>query len=386
MLFRSQQGIDWTYLIQISAHHGIIPLLYQNLSTTYPELVPQPILSQMKDYCQSNIQHNLLLTQELFKLLTLFQKHKIPAIPFKGPVLAVSVYGNLALRPFCDLDILIDEQNFLKAKTLVISHKYRLKYELSWQTTFVDKNHQINLDLHCGLTPSYFPFPFNFEDLWQQTKPILLLNKKIVNLSPEDLLIILCLQVAKDTWEKRGQLLKIYDIAQLLHTHQDFDWQKIIEYASNRSIERLLFLGLFMADDLFGIVLPIEIQQEVQERIQKDLVIKLYIDRVYKEIFSNMNNLYKQRNNYFSNFFEHLTLIFLARLLIEPSPKNGLYPGYFVWQFIHLLATPIKEDKLFFMLPQYLDFLYYLIRPIRLMIKYSSRLFKIFRIGEYWTW
>ena len=105
-----QQGIDWTYLIQISAHHGIIPLLYQNLSTTYPELVPQPILSQMKDYCQSNIQHNLLLTQELFKLLTLFQKHKIPAIPFKGPVLAVSVYGNLALRPFCDLDILIDEQ------------------------------------------------------------------------------------------------------------------------------------------------------------------------------------------------------------------------------------------------------------------------------------
>ena len=45
----------------------------------------------------------------------------IAAIPYKGPVLAAAVYGNLALRTFSDLDILVimslkpGEKRFMKS-------------------------------------------------------------------------------------------------------------------------------------------------------------------------------------------------------------------------------------------------------------------------------
>lgn len=102
-----QSKIDWAYLIQTATRHGVMSLLYQSLSTTCPEAVPKTNLAQLRDYFHSSAFHNLFLTKELLKLLNLFESHSIPAIPYKGPVLAVSAYGNLSLRQISDLDILV---------------------------------------------------------------------------------------------------------------------------------------------------------------------------------------------------------------------------------------------------------------------------------------
>jgi hypothetical protein len=91
--------------------------LYQSLNTTCPEAVPKANLAQLRNYFHANAQRNLFLTQELLKLLTLFKTNGISAIPYKGPVLAVAVYGNLALRQFGDLDILVHKRDVLRAKT-----------------------------------------------------------------------------------------------------------------------------------------------------------------------------------------------------------------------------------------------------------------------------
>jgi hypothetical protein len=109
--------------------HGVIPLLYQSLSTTCPEAVPKTNLAQLRDYSHSNALHNLFLTKELLKLLNLFESHSIPAIPFKGPVLAVSAYGNLSLRQIGDLDILVRERDYHKAKELLLDQGHRMLYD-----------------------------------------------------------------------------------------------------------------------------------------------------------------------------------------------------------------------------------------------------------------
>ena len=78
-------------------------------------------LDQLRDDFNDNSRRNLFLTRELLNLLTLFETHQIPAIPFKGPVLAASVYGNLALRQFSDLDLIIHKQHVAKARELLVS-------------------------------------------------------------------------------------------------------------------------------------------------------------------------------------------------------------------------------------------------------------------------
>jgi len=138
-----QSKIDWAYLIQTATRHGVMSLLYQSLSTTCQEAVPKTNLAQLRDYSHSNALHNLFLTKELFKLLNLFESHSIPAIPFKGPVLAVSAYGNLSLRQIGDLDILVRERDFHKAKELLLDQGHRC------YTTGDMKN--LPWKLNCGM-------------------------------------------------------------------------------------------------------------------------------------------------------------------------------------------------------------------------------------------
>src|SRR5437870_4666302 len=56
---------------------------------------------------QRNARRNLLMLRELLEVLDLFAEHSVPALPYKGPILAAVEYGNVSLRTFCDLDILV---------------------------------------------------------------------------------------------------------------------------------------------------------------------------------------------------------------------------------------------------------------------------------------
>jgi hypothetical protein len=48
-----------------------------------------------------------VLTAELCRLISLFAAADIAAIPYKGPVLGLFAYGNIALRRFVDLDVIV---------------------------------------------------------------------------------------------------------------------------------------------------------------------------------------------------------------------------------------------------------------------------------------
>ena len=98
-------GMDWAYLLRQAELHAVMPLLCWHLTRNCPDAIPRPILEQLRDYFHSNARSNLLLTEELLSLLDLLATHGVRAIPFKGPALAASVYGNIALRQFCDLDL-----------------------------------------------------------------------------------------------------------------------------------------------------------------------------------------------------------------------------------------------------------------------------------------
>ena len=71
------------------------------------------------------------MTGELLRLLTLFESAGIPAIPYKGPLLASLVYGKIARRQFCDLDILVRKRGFPKARRLLLSQDYRPMFSLT---------------------------------------------------------------------------------------------------------------------------------------------------------------------------------------------------------------------------------------------------------------
>ena len=126
-----ERPLDWHYLFSLGQIHGLTPLLYVHLNRWAPASVPAEMRVQFRNHYLKTVRGNLILAHELLRAIDLFATHRIPVVPFKGPILASSVYGNLALREFCDLDFLVREADAPRIRTLLQQEGYRLSLPLA---------------------------------------------------------------------------------------------------------------------------------------------------------------------------------------------------------------------------------------------------------------
>ena len=70
---------------------------------------------------------------------------------------------------------------------------------------------------------------------------------------PENLLIVLCVHGSKHAWE---QLKWICDIAELVRTHPDLQWEHMLASASDLRCRRMVLLGLSLARQWYEVDLP----------------------------------------------------------------------------------------------------------------------------------
>src|SRR5262249_1183254 len=144
-------------------------------------------------------------------IFRLFEAHGIPAIPFKGPTLAVIAYGDLALRQFADLDILIRKKDLPRAKEVLFAHGYQHKLTAAQETARYDSRFHRELmrsddrgmvELHWALTGKHSPFPFDFERLQARLIPVVCGGVTFQSFPPEELLLFLCVHGARHQWER----------------------------------------------------------------------------------------------------------------------------------------------------------------------------------------
>jgi Uncharacterised nucleotidyltransferase len=295
-----QETIDWQYLLKIAKRHKVMPLLYWNLNNTCPELVPPDIMVLLQNHFNDNARRSLFLSAELVKLLNLLESHHISAIPFKGPVLAVSAYHNLALRQFSDLDILVQKQHINQAKELFLSHGYQMKiecikpnksqiakfikspdiYKLVRECAypFINKKNGVLAELHWGVMPEFFSFPIEAQGLWYDLEEIAIAGKKVASFSPENTLLILCGHGAKDCWT---ELPRICDIAELIRSYPQLNWETVIKRATIMGSERMVLLGIFLAQNLLCTSVP----ELVEERIKADSIVKKLGEEIKAGLF-----------------------------------------------------------------------------------------------------
>jgi len=350
-----QGNIDWDYLLEMAQENGVIPLLYWNLNSTCPEAVPKATLDHLQDRFRKNTQKAVFMAGELIRLLNLFEERGISAVPYKGPFLAASLYGNLALRRrSVDLDILIPEKDVLKAKDLLLSQGYhpedkwtrqqeKVLLRASCEYTFVHYGKRIKVELHWKITPNYFSFPLDPERLWERLIPSSLADKEVLSFSPEHLLLILCVHGANHLWQ---QLEFICGVAELIRVNESLNWGELMKEARELGSERMLFLGLFLANDLLGAPLP----GPVLQRVRADSSVKALAAQVCERLF-------REASSPPPGVLE--TSLFHLRTR-ERLQDRVLY-------CIRLVMSPTEYDWAALPLPEALSFFYYILRPIRLL-------------------
>jgi hypothetical protein len=250
--------IDWTRVANLAERHRVTPLLYRQLSRIAPEILAQPALQQIVWRFHSIASKNLLLAKELLLLLELFQKNDIPVILLKGPLLAVSVFGDLCGREFGDLDLLLRPADLPQARKLLQSRGYRPEIEMepAIEAAYIHSEHAFQylrdednlvVELHWRLEDRYLEFPFETDLLWKSVCSAELFGNPVLSLSPEVLVLYLCMHGAKHYWER---LEWIACLPAVIRAHADIEWPLVIEMARSVGGLRILQLGLLLANQL----------------------------------------------------------------------------------------------------------------------------------------
>ncbi|HWG52043.1 MAG TPA: nucleotidyltransferase family protein, partial [Gemmatimonadaceae bacterium] len=115
-------------LLATAARHAVVPAVHRHLARAGDHAageVPPAILDALRTRSDENALRNVMLTQRLVELLDSLHAAAIPVIPLKGPVLALMAYGDVTLRQFYDLDLLIARADVPHARDLLRAAGYR---------------------------------------------------------------------------------------------------------------------------------------------------------------------------------------------------------------------------------------------------------------------
>lgn len=344
-------GIDWALLIRLAKAHQILPLVYRSLRRLPADIVPPEVIAEFQKYGDATLRNNLSMLTKLFQVLELLAEAGIPCIPYKGPSLAALAYsGNFGLRPFGDLDIFVPPSAYEKTRDVFRAHGYSEAADLGWESSMVDPIDRIPVDIHRAITSARFPVRLDFARLHHRLVGVPIGGREIRTVSPEDMLIILSIQLAKDSLGITPplRLSKVCDIAELLRSHPDLNWRQIVCESQRLGCEHILLFGLLFSRELVGAPeataqlrkMPHAIYEELALHVENKLVNQMAPD--YRGYLSNNQ--------------------FQAK--IRERRRDKLYP--YLRDFT-MMFRPSHLDRDFVHLPEPLKPLYYLVRPVRVL-------------------
>ncbi len=354
-----QAGLDWPMILSRARRHRLMPLLCWQLQAICPESIPGQVLEQLQREFQANAQRNLLLAGELLKLLYAFKQVGVEAMPLKGPALAVSAYGNLSLRQFIDLDVVVCPSDVLRAKDALAANEYHpvdvltpareqsfLQSE-SHSYEFLREDRKVSVDVHWAISQRWYSFPLTTDTLWSDPRQIDFLGTRISSPPPELLLLILCAHGSRHYWER---LIWVCDVAELIQSQPHLNWERVWEHARLLRSERMLLTGLILAKKLLGTRLP----AEAANRIEADPVAQALAAKVERWLFLAADSLW-------------ITLqkrLFILQVRECWRDKFAYVRHLLVWSI-----TPNELDRAFLPLPGACSVFYYLLRPVRLVAR-----------------
>jgi Uncharacterised nucleotidyltransferase len=352
-----REDIDWRYVVRTAFVHGVTPLLYWHLHQICPAAVPEAILHRLRRRFRANAHRNLFLTSELFRILNVLMTYDIPAIPLKGPLLAISVYGNLALRQFRDLDVLVHKRDVLQAGDALMSLGYRPTVERpdgqEAGYVCVRDDGKVRIDLQWRITGEALAFPLDINHLRLRLQPLPFAGGRALNLPLEDLLVILCVHGCKHRWKR---LNWISDVAEVICAHPQLDWGRVMAHARRLGTERMLMVGLYLARDLLGANLP----AQVSHTAQRDPTVRALAAELRAQLFCE--------SDIEPGASERVALYLRMR---ERFRDRARYRVYCFRRYLRIAVTPTQSDRARLPLPALLSPLYNLLRLLRLTRMYA---------------
>lgn len=300
-----------------------------------------------------------ILTEELARVLKLFAKGGIPAIPLKGPALAQALYGDPSLRTSVDLDILVPRSMVQRAFNLLRADGYKsefgpgffanllLRHNIEYALRRCERGFDYIVELHWGVLWGGKAEKNIAERLWADPNPATVFDAPAYALSIEWQILVLAAHAARHQWQGLKWLVDLHELC----SSPDVDWDKLDRKAKLLGWHELLRISFLACCSLFDTAVP-----------QKYLVGEL---PAWVNLFPAVAPV-------------HLNGAFFPTRLIQKPLDKIRYAG-------RVLLIPTLAELRFVTLPSLLAFLYYPLRPLRLGFKWRGFLARSRKRGVFWA-
>jgi hypothetical protein len=354
------------HLSALANAHGVLPLVYKTLKDHASKIQNstfniQDLLAELKSAYTQIAHRNMLMSAELIRIMKLLEAHQIPALAFKGPVLAQMIYGDITTRQYSDLDILVDEKDAFKAGTLmsesghtcvlplnILSNKTCLHTAKDF--SLMSDTGGVHTELHWRLFEKKYNISIFSCAVENKCQTVKINDKEIRTLQNELLIVYLCLHGAKHTFER---IEWICDIDRLIRSIK-INWEEAITIADQSRAKRSFYLGLSLAHHLLDTTLPSDILKCINDgetRTLESMTLKQMAEKTKKR-----GEFEKNRETFF-----YQTKLF--------DTKSDMLRFY-----LSTLFRISTSDCQTFVLPEKLKILYIFLRPLRLGWSYSKRI------------
>jgi hypothetical protein len=255
---------DWGILLDLAQEHRVTQIVFAQLRNMELE-IPENVYKLLRAQYEQNALHSLVSAAELIALLRVFDRESIQAMPIKGVVLAVSIYGDLAARSAGDLDLLVRYHDLSRATTIMVERGYELITAVRADGMPVDDSYFeykfvrptdgmfVELRWRLDLADSRFKRDLGINWVWPTRRTALIAGAEVPNISPTNTLLLLCMHGSKHLWSR---LLWMCDVAQLLEVERELNWDLAIREAKRLGLWRCVALGVLLAHRVLGAAVP----------------------------------------------------------------------------------------------------------------------------------
>ncbi|WP_263349824.1 nucleotidyltransferase domain-containing protein [Acidicapsa acidisoli] len=240
------EDVDWKVLLDLARENGVLLLVHQSMFAMGADM-PGFFRIAARE-CQAFAEW---LAEELKELLQDFRDLRIEVLPLKGPSLALTLYGDVALRASNDLDLLVRRDDFPRCETLLLGRGFiGLGPAGEHDRRFI--RDELLVELHFELA-SPRDFPFDIDHIWSRSRPHDFRGQPVRAMSDADLVLYLCSHGLKHGFSR---LIWIMDVARALRGWQPDAYEEMVQQARREGLQPYLLIGCEVVRAMFPQLLP----------------------------------------------------------------------------------------------------------------------------------
>lgn len=250
--------LDWESLLRVGLTNRMQTLLLGFLQAIEQgELMPPAIASRLQEGASKYQQDAAVMGESLQIYLKLAAERGIETAVLKGLSVSANVYGDTAVRPGGDIDVLVrqkdvaasidilDEMNIGQNWPNLMDDRFYERHHLHQQRCTADL--KLWYEVHWALDHPLTLLTIDCEAMMDRTTPGTLLDAPVADLSLPDLLLSLAIHLVKHAIYlpsvldhpdlariilADGMLMYFVDVAEAVKLYeQEIDWQQTVDLA-----------------------------------------------------------------------------------------------------------------------------------------------------------